>query len=169
MAETSTNRVVVLDDYISPDDVEVIDINPTLGLFPKAGREEAVYRALVNAHPRLKVYWRAETPEHWHYRDHPRIPPIVGVADEGWQVLPRATLRQRIERGRPAPGASTATTRATRSRCMASSSRQGPAFKSGVVLPPFQNIHVYDALARASASTPAKNDGDPAVARTMLK
>ena len=37
MAETSTDRVVVLDDYISLDDVEIIDINPTLGLFPKAG------------------------------------------------------------------------------------------------------------------------------------
>src|SRR5262245_52515997 len=34
MAETSTDRVVVLDDYVSPDDVEIIDINPTLGLFP---------------------------------------------------------------------------------------------------------------------------------------
>ena len=45
----------------------------------------------------------------------------------------------------------------------------GPAFKSGVVLPPFQNIHIYDALAEALGVEPAKNDGDPAVARTMLK
>ena len=45
----------------------------------------------------------------------------------------------------------------------------GPAFKSGVVLPPFENIHIYDALAEALGVTPAKNDGDPAVARTMLK
>ena len=169
MAETSTNRVVVLDDYVSPDDVEVVDINPTLGLFPKAGREEAVYRALVNAHPRLKVYWRAETPEHWHYRDHPRIPPIVGVADEGWQVLPRATLRQRIERGqtgaRGEHGYDPRDAKSMHGIFVAA----GPAFKSGVELPPFQNIHVYDALARALGVEPAKNDGDPAVARTMLK
>jgi hypothetical protein len=37
------------------------------------------------------------------------------------------------------------------------------------VLPPFQNIHIYDALAEALGVAPAKNDGDPAIARTMLK
>jgi hypothetical protein len=45
----------------------------------------------------------------------------------------------------------------------------GPSFKSGVQLPAFENIHVYDALAAALGVTPARNDGDPAVARSMLK
>jgi predicted AlkP superfamily pyrophosphatase or phosphodiesterase len=169
MAETSTDRVVVLDDYISPDDVEIIDINPTLGLFPKAGREEAVYKALVNAHPRLKIYRKADTPEHWHYRDHPRIPPIVGVVDEGWQVLPRATLNQRRSRGQTGPrgehGYDPRDAISMRGIFVAA----GPAFKSGVVLPAFENIHIYDALARVLGLMPAKNDGDPAMARAMLK
>jgi predicted AlkP superfamily pyrophosphatase or phosphodiesterase len=169
MAETSLNRVVVLDDYISADDVEVIDINPTLGLFPKAGREEAVYKALVNAHPRLKVFRKAETPERWHYRDHPRIPPIVGVVDEGWQVLPRATLSQRIARGQTGPrgehGYDPGDAISMRGIFVAS----GPSFKSGVVLPPFENIHIYDALAGALGITPSRNDGDPAKAREILK
>jgi predicted AlkP superfamily pyrophosphatase or phosphodiesterase len=169
MAETNTNRVIVLDDYISTDDVEVIDINPTLGLFPKPGREEAVYKSLVNANPRLKIYRKAETPERWHYRDHPRIPPIVGVVDEGWQVLPRATLRERVARGQTGargehgydPGESTS----MRGIFIAS----GPSFKSGVVLPAFENIHIYDALAHVLGVTPARNDGDPAVAGSMLR
>jgi len=169
MAETSTDRVVVLDNYISLDDVEVIEVNPTLGLFPKPGREEAVYRALVNAHPRLKVYRRAETPAHWHYRDHPRIPPIVGVVDEGWQVLLRATLQQRIARGLVGPrgehGYSPQEAPSMRGIFVAA----GPAFKSGVVLPAFENVHIYDALAQVLGVTPVMNDGDPAVARTMLR
>ena len=169
MAETSLNRVVVLDDYISADDVEVIDINPTLGLFPKAGREEAVYKALVNAHPRLKVFRKAETPERWHYRDHPRIPPIVGVVDEGWQVLPRLTVSQRIARGQTGPrgehGYDPGDAVSMRGIFVAS----GPSFKSGVVLPPFENIHIYDALAGALGITPARNDGDPGKAREILK
>ena len=45
----------------------------------------------------------------------------------------------------------------------------GPSFKSGVVLPAFENIHIYDALAQALGVPPAHNDGDPAVARSMLK
>jgi predicted AlkP superfamily pyrophosphatase or phosphodiesterase len=169
MAETSTNRVVVLDDYISADDAEIIDINPTLGLFPKAGREDAVYKALVNAHPRLKIYRKAETPEHWHYRDHPRIPPIVGVVEEGWQLLPRATLSQRISRGQTGPrgehGYDPRDAISMRGIFVAS----GPSFKSGVVLPAFENIHIYDALAEVLGVTPARNDGDPAVARSMLR
>jgi predicted AlkP superfamily pyrophosphatase or phosphodiesterase len=169
MAETSTDRVVVLEDYISPDDVEVIDINPTLGLFPRARREDAVYKALVDAHPRLKIYRKAETPEHWHYRDHPRIPPIVGVMDEGWQILPRATLTQRLTRGQTGPrgehGYDPRDAISMRGIFVAS----GPAFKSGVVLPPFENIHIYDALAGALGVTPAHNDGDPTMAREMLK
>jgi predicted AlkP superfamily pyrophosphatase or phosphodiesterase len=169
MAETSTNRVVVIDDYISADDAEIIDINPTLGLFPKAGREDAVYKALVNAHPRLKIYRKAETPEHWHYRDHPRIPPIVGVVEEGWQLLPRATLSQRISRGQTGPrgehGYDPRDAISMRGIFVAS----GPSFKSGVVLPAFENIHIYDALAEVLGVTPARNDGDPAVARSMLR
>ena len=169
MAETSTNRVVVIDDYISAEDAEIIDINPTLGLFPRAGREDAVYKALVNAHPRLKVYRKAETPEHWHYRDHPRIPPIVGVVEEGWQVLPRATLSQRISRGQTGPrgehGYDPRDAISMRGIFVAS----GPSFKSGVVLPAFENIHIYDALAEVLGLTPARNDGDPAVAHSMLK
>jgi predicted AlkP superfamily pyrophosphatase or phosphodiesterase len=47
MSATSPRRVVVLDDYISLNDVTVADINPTLGLFPKAGKEEAVYRGVA--------------------------------------------------------------------------------------------------------------------------
>jgi predicted AlkP superfamily pyrophosphatase or phosphodiesterase len=169
MAETSTSRVVVLDDYVPPEDVEVIDINPTLGLFPRGGKDEAVYRALANAHPRLKVYKRAETPEHWHYRDHPRIPPIVGVVEEGWQVLPRVTLRQRIERGQTGPRGEHGYDPRDAKSMQGIFVAAGPAFKSGVVLPAFQNIHIYDALARVLGVEPAKNDGDPATARQMLK
>ena len=169
MAETSNDRVVVLDDYISLDDVDIVDVNPTLGLFPKPGREEAVFKALVNAHPHLKVYRRAETPEHWHYRDHPRIPPIVGVVDEGWQLLPRATLTQRLMRrvasGRGEHGYDPREAISMRGIFVAS----GPAFKSGVVLSPFENIHIYDALAQVLGIAPATNDGDPAIARSMLK
>ena len=99
MAPVSSERVVVLDDYISLDDVEIVDINPTLGIFPRPGKDDAVFRALVNAHPRLKVYRPGTTPEQWHYRGHPRIPPIVGVVDEGWQVLRRTTVAAMRARG----------------------------------------------------------------------
>jgi predicted AlkP superfamily pyrophosphatase or phosphodiesterase len=168
MAEVSTDRVLVLDDYISLEDVEVVDINPTVGLFPKAGKEDQVYRALVNAHPRLKVYRRATTPESWHYRDHPRIPPIVGIVDEGWQVLRRSTMAD-IRAGRLSPA------RGQHGYDPAVMSMRGvfvaagPAFKRSVEVGAFENVHIYNALAQVLGVTPAANDGDPAIARSLLR
>jgi predicted AlkP superfamily pyrophosphatase or phosphodiesterase len=169
LAETSMDRVVVLDDYIALDDVDIIDLNPTLGLFPKEGREDAVYGALVRAHPRLKVYRRADTPVHWHYREHPRIPPIVGVVDEGWQILRRATVAERLVRRLLGPrgehGYDAAAARSMHGIFIAA----GPAFRSGLTVPPFENVHVYQMLTTALGIEPAPNDGDPAVARRTLR
>jgi predicted AlkP superfamily pyrophosphatase or phosphodiesterase len=169
MSETTLDRVIVLDDYISLGDVEIVDLNPTLGLFPKPGREDAVYAALARAHPRLKVYRRADTPAYWHYNDHPRIPPIVGVADDGWQVLARETLNQRRIRGLTGPrgehGYDPRDARSMHGIFVA----VGPAFKNGVTIPAFENINIYDTLAQVLGVTPANNDGDMAFATSVLR
>lgn len=167
MASTSTDRVVVLDDYIALDDVQIVDINPTLGLIPKPGREDAVYQSLKRA-PHLAVYRKAETPEHWHYRHHPRIPPIVGAADEGWQVMTRAQLeRQKARVLGQVSGQHGYDPRVTSMRALFVAA--GPAVREGVVVEPFENVSVYNVLARILGLTPAPNDGDPAVAGRVLR
>jgi predicted AlkP superfamily pyrophosphatase or phosphodiesterase len=169
MAEANMSRVIVLDDYVSLNGVDVIDLNPTIGLFPPAGREDAVYQALSKAHPRLKVFRKAETPPGWHFRNHPRVPPIVGVADEGWQVMRRATLDRQLAQGERGSigvhGYDPATARSMHGIFVAS----GPAFKSGATVPPFENVHIYAALAKVLGIKPAANDGDPKVAQSLLK
>jgi len=168
MAAVSPDRVVILDDYISLDDVVVSDLNPTVGLFPKPGKEDAVYDALVNAHPRLRVYRRSETPEAWHYRDHPRIPPIIGVMDEGWQILRRATVNAiREGRARPAAGQHGYDPALMSMRGVFAAA--GPAFKQGATVPAFENVHIYNTLARVLGVTPAPNDGGADVATSLLR
>ena len=168
MSATSLRQVIVLDDYISLDDVEIVDINPTLGVFPKPGREEAVYRALERAHPRLKVYRRGATPEGWHYREHARIPPIVGVAADGWQVLRRATVAEmEAGRARAAGGQHGYDPMSLSMRGIFVAA--GPGFRQRVTVPPFGNVHIYNALAHILGIPPAPNDGDPAVARSLLR
>jgi predicted AlkP superfamily pyrophosphatase or phosphodiesterase len=169
LAETSMSRVVVLDDYISLADVEIIDINPTLGLYPKPGREEGVYNALASAHPRLTVYRREQTPERWHYRDHPRIPSIVGVVDEGWQLLRRATIVERTARRLFGPRGEHGYDPLTAQSMHGIFVAAGPSFKQGVTVPAFENVHVYNALAAALGLSPAPNDGDPAVAQRLMR
>jgi predicted AlkP superfamily pyrophosphatase or phosphodiesterase len=167
MSATSPSRVVLVDDYISLNDVMIADINPALGIFPKPGKEEAVYRALTKAHPRLTVYRRHQTPARWHYRDHPRIPPIVGVVDDGWQIIRRSSLRDIVER--LARGSGGQHGYDPRNRSMhALFVAAGPAFREGADVRAFENVHIYHALAQILGVTPVKNDGDPAVAARLL-
>jgi predicted AlkP superfamily pyrophosphatase or phosphodiesterase len=168
MAAVSPDRVIVLDDYISLDDVVISDINPTVGLFPKPGKEDTVFQALVKAHPRLRVYRRSETPEAWHYRDHPRIPPIIGVVDEGWQIIRRTTLVSILER-RISPAGGQHGYDPSLKSMHGVFVAAGPAFKQGVTVPAFENIHIYNALARALGVAPAPNDGSLDVARSLLR
>ena len=169
MAEAAPDRVVVLDDYLALDGVDVVELNPTLGLVPRAGREDEVYRALAGAHPRLEVYRRAESPPHWRYRDHPRVPEVVGVVHEGWQLLRRSTLAAQRSRGRRAHvgvhGYDPLHAPTMRGLFVAA----GPAFKAGVAVPAFENVHLYNALALILGVTPARNDGDPKLARALLR
>ena len=45
----------------------------------------------------------------------------------------------------------------------------GPAFREGATVPAFENIHVHHIMAMAMGLAPADNDGDPAIARQVLK
>lgn len=168
MAAADTKRVIVLDDHIDLRDVDIVDINPTIGLFPKPGKEDTVYRALAGAHPRLAVYRRDQTPERWHYRGHPRIPPIVGVADEGWQVLRRDTLAEIVAhriRGNGGQHGYEPSLMSMRGLFVAA----GPAFKQGATVPAFENIHIYGALTQVLGVTPAPHNGDAQIARALLR
>jgi len=167
MAAVLPGRVLTLSDYIPLEDVDVSDINPTLGLFPKAGKEESVYRALAAASPNLRVYRRDETPAAWHYRDHKRIPPIVGVVDEGWQIV-RGDIRDKAALLlRPSRGAHGYDPAVVSMRGILIAA--GPAFRQGAVVPAVENVHVYDLLASVLKLAPAPNDGNASVSRQFLR
>ena len=147
---------------------EIVDMNPTIGVWPRPGRADAVYRKLVTAHPRLSVYRRAETPAHWHYRDHERVPPIVAVADEGWSVMRRSSIVDAFARSVRRIGGNHGYD--PRARSMHGLFvAAGPAFRSAAVVPPFENVHVYTAMCRILGVTPAPNDGNEAVAAKLLR
>jgi predicted AlkP superfamily pyrophosphatase or phosphodiesterase len=166
MASTTRAQTIVVDDYIEAGDVEIADINPTLGVTPRAGNEEQVFRALVNAHPNLRMYRRQETPPHWHFRDQPRVPPITGVADEGWVVLRRSNIEEYWKRS-PNGGQHGYDPMAMSMRGIFVAA--GPAFRPGATVPAFENVHLYNVLAMVLGVTPSTNDGSPDIARSLLR
>jgi predicted AlkP superfamily pyrophosphatase or phosphodiesterase len=156
MTPLSPDRTIYLGDYLDLAGVTVVEASPVAALVPLLGREDEVYRRLRDAHPHLTVYRKGETPPRWHYRDNPRIPPILAVADEGWRISTQARREggagRLLERGTHGydPGAPS-----MRAVFIA----RGPSFPHGVVVPAFTNVHLYALMTHLLGVVPAPNDG----------
>lgn len=168
MAAVTTDRLIVLDDYIDVDEVDVVDWSPVLALAPKDGDVEKLYAALKGKHSALEVYRRDEIPAEYRLAGHPRLPAVVGMAKDGWHITSKRTVRRWGEPGRHAPGGEhgyDARAKSMQGVFIAT----GPRIRRGLKVMPFENIHVYEFMCAVLGLQPAKNDGDPAVTRDMLR
>jgi predicted AlkP superfamily pyrophosphatase or phosphodiesterase len=165
MAAISPSRVVFIDDYVSLDSVDVIDWGAYALVAPKAGHERYAYDRLHGANPHLTVYRKTDIPARFHYDSNPRIPAIVALADEGWTVSSHARYDRNPSRAGGGEHGYDNTLPGMGALFIAS----GPAFKSGLVVKPFQNIHVYDLMAHILGLRPAPNDGSLDSTSAMLK
>jgi predicted AlkP superfamily pyrophosphatase or phosphodiesterase len=157
MSQNSAERVVVLDDYIDMNTVTMIDSSPVVGLWPKSGTVEDIYRALKDKHASLAVYRRAEVPAHLHYNNHPRIPPVIGIASDGWVVGSKARAEEWQSGARRLGGSHGYDPRLRSMHGFFVAS--GPQFRKGVAIPPLENIHLYSMMTRVLGLAPAPNDG----------
>jgi len=166
MSPLSADRVIVLDDYIDVSTVTLIDSAPIVGLTPRAGISvESVYAALKDKHPALAVYTRATLPEEHRLRDHPRLPAIIGVADDGWHPTTRERMKRGGEDFAGGDHGFEPKNRSMHGLFVAA----GPQFKAGLVVPAFENVHIYELLCKVLGLRPATNDGDVAVTASFLR
>jgi predicted AlkP superfamily pyrophosphatase or phosphodiesterase len=161
MARVDHGQLIYLDDFVDPATVNIVDLGAVLSLSPRSGSTNSVYRSLARV-PHLRTY-RKKDLARYHYGNHPRIPEIVAVADEGWLVTTRgaAAVRSRISRGAHGYPPETASMQAI-------FLARGFAFKRGAVVPPFQNIHIYALLAHLLGVAPAPNDGSLDSVKSVL-
>ncbi len=109
------------------------------------------------------MYRKAEIPERYHYRKHSRIAPVIAVADDGWQIASRdRASRGRWERGGHGYDPAAASMRAL-------FVADGPAFRSGAVVPPFGSVHVYALLCEVLGVPPNPHDGTLDSVRALLE
>lgn len=163
-APTAPERVVILDDYFDPAAYESPSITPFLAVTPRNG-DVAAGLAAWRRVPHLTVYARDSTPTSWHYRGNPRIPPIVGIWDEGWLGGSREFYARRPPRAHGGDHGYGADTESMRALFIAA----GPAFKRGAVVEPFANIHVYNLTCAILGLRAAPNDGSPDSVLSLLR
>jgi alkaline phosphatase D len=168
MVNLSDDKMINLDPLVDLSAFEVPDWNkaygpayaPFLNLYGDDADVEATYQKLVGKHPHLQVLRRGAFPENYHF-DHPdRGPDLMLLADTGW------TIYASVDNTPPLPFRKTKNAIATHGYdnydplMQATFIAAGPAFKSGVIAPTFDNVEVYGILACALDITPAKTDGD---------
>lgn len=167
MTPVSSARTILLDDYIDLSTVEIVDWTPVAAIAPRAGDEERVYQALRGKHPNLQVYRKGEVPARWHFNAHPRITPIVAVADEGWTITTRAALAQANAAGRTGGGAHGYDPALLSMGAVFIAA--GPGIAEGRRVPAFRNIHVYPLMAHLLGLVPAPTSGSLDSVRAVLR
>lgn len=158
MAPVPPGNVVALEDIASPDNARAVTGGQSLGFEPLPGRSAQAEAQLLGRHQRHECWRKQELPTHWHYGTHPRIPAIVCQMDEGWNAHPRASIERFAQQPQRTRGSHGYAPELPSMRAIFIA--HGPAFRSGTVLPAFDNVDVYPLLTRLIGIPEAANDGD---------
>lgn len=156
MAQLSPDRVIFLDDFIDPEATHVADWNPVLAIWPDSAQAGAIVEALSGASPHLHVYRRDKIPAHYQFGSHPRVAPIVAIADPGWTITTHAYFERNPESLNGGNHGFDQNSLEMRALFLA----DGPAFADGVVVGPFSNVDVYPLIMDILSLPAAPNDGD---------
>jgi len=140
-----------------------------VSIFPKAGKEEEIYQSLKRRlPPQGRVYRKAEMPARFHYSQSPRIAPLLVLPAEGWILTNRkafAEMQAKGETKRPKGGHGYDNQLPSMRAIFIA---HGEAFKKGKVVSPFENIQVYNIMAKILGLKPAVNDGNYRAAKAVL-
>lgn len=163
MTRVSRDKTLVLDSYVDPQKLAVLEYSPVFMFNIRSGDPKKVLAALKKM-KHLKIYARDQTPLRWHYRNNPRITSYVGLFDEGWSM----NTRKKLESDSKYPGAGNHGFDNELPSMRAVFIANGPDFKPGTKLAPVPNIHLYSLMCRLLGLIPAENDGDWKVFSSVL-
>lgn len=163
MTPIDSTRVIRLDEHVHLADMDVVDWMPVAAITPKPGKFMSAYASLKRV-PHLQVFLKDSVPARYRYRAHPRITPIVLLADEGWTISSTERLRRN---GQPKGGTHGYDNFLPSMGALFVAA--GPDIQQGRVIGPVANVHVYPLLARLLGITPAPSDGSLDSVRAVLR
>ena len=157
MIEVSPSRKVTLDDYIDVNKIEIISYSPALMFNVEGEGEVEVFESLKKNEENFKVYLKENIPDRFHLKNNIRVPEVLMVADEGYTINTKQFFESR---GNDYPSGGAHGFDNANPKMDAIFVAYGPAFKKEVKLGRFENIHLYEVMAKILNIEPAPNDGD---------
>ncbi|XP_075948855.1 ectonucleotide pyrophosphatase/phosphodiesterase family member 7-like [Anarhichas minor] len=128
----------------------LVDYGPAGMLLPKEGMLEKVYQALKGSHPHLHVYKKEEMPARLHYSNHPRLLPIILIADPGYVI--NGLFPVQFNKGEHGFDNQVMDMKPL-FRVV------GPDFQKKLVSGPFETVNVYPLMCHLLGVNPEINDG----------
>lgn len=166
MIEVSPSRKVTLDNYIDVNDIEIISYSPALMFNVEGEGEIEIFESLKKNEENFKVYLKENIPDRYHLKNNSRVPEILMVADEGYTINTKQFFESR---GSDYPSGGAHGFDNANPKMDAIFVAYGPAFKKEVKLDRFENIHLYEVMAKILNIEPAPNDGDIDAVIEILK
>ena len=166
MAATSSERVEFVDNHINLDDVYMVGGLDALAHFnlKDSTQSDSLLRALKKME-HVDWYTRDSLPERFQYTGNERIPDIIGLAHEGWQM----STKERFERNPDYYSGGTHGYDPELPSMRTGFVAHGPQFKQNFVSDGFSLIHVYELLCAVMGLQPAQNDGDLNEVKDLLR
>ena len=165
MAQVSSDRRILLDRLVDPGLLRFVAGGAVAAVNPLPGREAPVRAALLRPHPHMSCHDKADVPAALHYGRHPRVPAIICIAESGWMIWLSAPTPEQAAR----PLAGMHGYDPAHPDMAASFVAAGPAFRPGVVVPPFDNVDVHPLLLRLLGLPAMATDGNAAVLAPALR
>lgn len=152
MAPVSNTRVLRLDQMAPAGSYRVVSSGTFAGLEPTQGQAAVLEQGLLQARDHVECWRKADIPKRFNFGQNARVPSYFCLAEPGWILATNEQSAQRVKGGAHGYDHQAPDMRAT---FIAS----GPAFKNGVVLPPFDNVDVYPLLMQLIGVKPLPSDG----------
>ena len=165
MSQLSDDRLIMIDDYLDPKNLQIPNMSPVLDVWCEPSEIDSIYNLIYNKHPNLAVYKKQNVPKRLHFSNHRRIAPIIGIMDNGWSL----TTREYYNTHQSYYSGGTHGYDPQEKDMHAFFLAHGPAFKSGAKVPAFENVQIYNLMAKVLDIEPAQNDGDISVVSNILR
>lgn len=164
MADTSKDRLVYIDDIAGgADRIHWVTLGAAAGLRIAPGAPKDTRTRLLAHHDHVQCWPKAEAPRSFHYGRNRRVPPIVCTAEVGWYITTHERLAEMKDFNLGNHGYDPF------SPYMAVGFvAEGPAFRRGVTLAPFDNVDVEPLAVQLLGLRGPKSDGSAQAFRPVL-